>query len=39
VLQTKSFLEWDSQAGRFVNNPAANKLLDYEYREAYKLGG
>jgi len=39
ALQTKSYLEWDAQAERFVNNPAANKLLDYEYREAYKLGG
>jgi predicted dehydrogenase len=37
ALKTRSFLEWDSQAERFTNNPAANRLLSYEYRKPYKL--
>jgi predicted dehydrogenase len=39
ALKTKSFLEWDAQSERFTNNPAANKLLSYEYRKPYKLPG
>jgi predicted dehydrogenase len=35
--RTKSFLEWDADAERFKNNPAADKLLTYTYREPYKL--
>jgi predicted dehydrogenase len=35
--KTKSYLEWDAKAERFTNNPAANKLLDYQYRAPYKL--
>lgn len=33
----KAYLEWDGKAERFTNNPAANQLLDYEYRAPYKL--
>jgi predicted dehydrogenase len=39
ALKTRSFLEWDAQTERFTNNPAANKLLSYEYRKPYKLPG
>jgi predicted dehydrogenase len=35
--KTKSYLEWDSKAERFTNNPAANKYLSYEYRAPYAL--
>jgi predicted dehydrogenase len=35
--KTKSYLEWDSKAERFTNNPAANQLLSYRYRAPYKL--
>ena len=35
--RTKSYLEWDGEAERFTNQPAANKLLSYEYRAPYKL--
>lgn len=38
ALRTKSYLEWDAAAERFTNNPAANKLLSYEYRAPYRLG-
>ena len=37
ALATKSRLEWDSRAERITNNPAANKLLHYEYRQPWKL--
>jgi predicted dehydrogenase len=37
--KTKSYLEWDGKEERFTNNPAANKLLSYEYRAPYKLPG
>ncbi len=33
--RTKSFLEWDAQAERCTNSPAANKMLSYEYRKPY----
>ena len=36
--KTKSYLEWDGRTEKFTNNPAANKLLHYEYRPPYKLG-
>ncbi|MFB3922753.1 MAG: Gfo/Idh/MocA family oxidoreductase [Terriglobia bacterium] len=35
--KTKSYLEWDAKAERFTNSPAANKLLNYQYRAPYKL--
>lgn len=35
--QTKSHLEWDAQAERFKNHPAANQLLEYTYRAPYRL--
>jgi predicted dehydrogenase len=35
--RTKSYLEWDASAERFTNNPAANRLLSYEYRAPYRL--
>jgi predicted dehydrogenase len=38
ALRTKSYLEWDAKAEKFTNNPAANKLLSYQYRAPYKLG-
>jgi predicted dehydrogenase len=38
ALKTKSYLEWDGKAEKFTNNPAANKLLSYQYRAPYKLG-
>jgi len=37
ALATKSRLEWDAEAGRFVNNEAANELLHYDYREPWTL--
>ncbi len=37
ALKTKSYLEWDAKAEKFMNNAAANKLLQYEYRAPYKL--
>jgi len=36
--KTKSYLEWDAKTERFPNNPAANRLLHYQYRAPYKLG-
>ncbi|MBI4890247.1 MAG: Gfo/Idh/MocA family oxidoreductase [Acidobacteria bacterium] len=38
ALRTKSYLEWDAKAEKITNNPAANKLLSYQYRAPYKLG-
>ncbi len=37
ALKTRSYLEWDGKAERFTNNPAANRYLEYQYREPYKL--
>ena len=37
--RTRSFLEWDAKAERVTNNPAANKLLTYDYREPYTFPG
>jgi predicted dehydrogenase len=37
ALATKARLEWDAQAERFTNSEAANALLNYEYREPWKL--
>lgn len=37
ALKTRSFLEWDGRAERFLNNDRANSLLHYEYRRPYKL--
>ena len=37
ALKAKSYLEWDASSERFTNNPAANKLLSYEYRPPYRL--
>lgn len=37
-LRTRALLDWDSNAERFTNNEAANKLLSYKYRSPYKLG-
>ena len=37
-IKTKSYLEWDAKAEKFTNHPAANKLLDYHYRAAYRHG-
>jgi predicted dehydrogenase len=38
ALETRSRLDWDPKAERVTNNPAANKLLHYEYRAPWKLG-
>lgn len=35
--QTRSFLEWDAQAEKFTNHPAANQKLSYAYRHPYRL--
>jgi predicted dehydrogenase len=37
ALRTKSHLQWDGKAERFTNNEAANKHLQYEYRQGYAL--
>ena len=37
ALRTKSYLEWDAKAEKFVNNPAADARLRYEYRAPYRL--
>jgi len=37
ALKSRALLEWDAQAERFKNHPAANKLLSYEYRAPYKF--
>jgi predicted dehydrogenase len=37
AYKSKAFLEWDGKAERFTNNPAANKLLSYQYRAPYKF--
>jgi len=36
ALQTKAYLEWDPKAEKFTNDPAANKLLRYDYRPPLK---
>ena len=36
AMQTKAYLEWDAKAEKFTNNPAANKLLRYDYRSPLK---
>jgi len=38
ALATKSRLDWDPKAERFINNKQANKLLHYKYRKPWKLG-
>lgn len=35
--RTKSFLTWDAKGERFVGNPAADKLLSYQYRKPYEF--
>ena len=35
--KTQSLLKWDARAGRFTNNEAANRFLQYKYRAPYKL--
>lgn len=35
--QTQFMLQWDAKAERFINNSAANKLLEFSYRAPYKL--
>jgi predicted dehydrogenase len=36
--KTQSCLKWDAARERFIDNPAADKLLHYQYRAPYKLG-
>ncbi len=38
ALATKSRLDWDPKAERFINNKQANKMLHYKYRKPWKLG-
>jgi predicted dehydrogenase len=38
ALETKARIEWDPEAERITNLPAANDLLHYEYREPWRLG-
>ena len=35
--KTRSVLEWDAKAERFINNEAANKYLKVEYRKPYEM--
>lgn len=37
ALKTRAQLDWDAKAEKFTNNTEANKLLQYKYREPYKL--
>ena len=37
--RTKSFLEWDAKAERFVGNEAADRLLSCKYHAPYELPG
>jgi predicted dehydrogenase len=39
ALKTQSVLQWDPQAERFVQHPAANRLLSYKYRGPYHFPG
>jgi predicted dehydrogenase len=34
AYKTRALLDWDPQQEQFVNHPAANKLLSYQYRTA-----
>ncbi len=36
ALATRSRLDWDAKTERVTNHPAANDLLDYEYREPWR---
>ena len=38
ALTSKSRLEWDPESETIIDNPAANELLHYEYREPWSLG-
>lgn len=35
--KTQSCLKWDAKAEKFIGNPAADRLLYYQYRAPYKL--
>jgi predicted dehydrogenase len=37
AFKTRSVLDWDAQAERFLDHPEANKLLSYNYRAPYKF--
>jgi predicted dehydrogenase len=36
--KTQSTLKWDAAKEHFIGNPAADRLLHYQYRSPYKLG-
>jgi predicted dehydrogenase len=36
ALETRSRLEWDAAGERILDNPKANRLLDYEYRDPWR---
>lgn len=36
ALRTRSVLDWDSEAERFVGHKQANKWLTYDYRQGYR---
>lgn len=38
ALRRKRYIAWDAQAERVTNDPEANDLLNYEYRQPWKLG-
>jgi predicted dehydrogenase len=37
AYKLRATLDWDAKAERFINHPAANKLLSYQYRAPYKF--
>jgi len=37
ALKTRTLLEWDAQEEKFSNQPAANRMLRYDYRAPYKF--
>jgi len=37
AVKVKQRLEWDAQAERFTNSKEANELLQYDYREPWKI--
>lgn len=37
ALRTRSVVEWDATRERFIDHPRADALLDYDYREPWRL--
>ena len=38
ALTSRSRLDWDSDSETIIENPEANELLHYEYRQPWSLG-